>query len=137
MWQYYVAPKMNIPKLLQTLAPQDWAEFEAKMPNAVEGMTRELKRSTKFHFEGACDGMRLLREGGAALARERPALQSLGRRVAIWWAANDQLAPAHHGIFLAEWLPAAQAFPQPGGHLGMFTRLEPFVDTALANEELP
>lgn len=131
LWQYYVAPKLDIPSLLKSLAPQDWAEFEAKMPDAVEGMTRELKRSTRYHMEGACDGMRLLREGGQALVKEHGALLSLGERVAVWWAAADQLAPAHHGEFLVKWLPGARAFPQPGGHLGMFTRLEPFLDAAL------
>jgi pimeloyl-ACP methyl ester carboxylesterase len=131
LWQYYVAPQLDIPTLLKSLAPRDWAEFESKMPNAVTGMSRELRRSTKYHMEGACDGMRLLRQGGRALAGERQALRSLGRRVAVWWAEADQLAPAHHGEFLARWLPEARAFPQPGGHLGMFTRLEPFLDAAL------
>jgi len=131
LWQFYVAPRLDIPSLLKSLAPRDWAEFEAKMPGAVAGMTRELKRSTRYHTEGACDGMRLLREGGRALAAARADLAALGPRVAVWWARDDQLAPAHHGEFLAAWLPAARAFPQPGGHLGMFTRLEPFLDAAL------
>ena len=53
----------------------------------------------------------------------------------MWWAKDDQLAPAHHGEFVAAWLPGARAFPQPGGHLGMFTRLEPFIDAALGGGE--
>jgi hypothetical protein len=73
--------------------------------------------------------MRLLREGGSALAMEHEKLKSLGRRVAVWWALDDQLAPAHHGEFLLRWLPDARAFPQLGGNLGMFTSMEPFLDT--------
>ncbi len=134
LWQYYVAPRMDIPSLLKSLAPRDWAEFETKMPDAVEGMTRELQRSTKYYFEGACDGMRLLREGGAALETEHAKLLALGRRVNIWWALSDQLAPAHHGTYLTKWLPQARAFPQECGHLGMFSRLHPFLDAALAND---
>ena len=133
LWQYYVAPRLDIPSLLAALAPRDWADFVAVMPpDAVAGMTRELRRSTRFHSEGACDGMRLLREGGRALAAERDALAALGARVAIFWAEDDQLAPAHHDEFLARWLPGARAFPRPGGHLSLFTRLEPFLDAALA-----
>lgn len=135
IWQYYVAPSLDIPSLLKSLAPKDWAEFTAKMPGAVAGMSRELKRSTKFHMEGACDGMRLLREGGRALAAEHETLKALGTKVVVWWAADDQLAPAHHGEFLVRWLPEARARPQPGGHLGMFTQLEPFLDAALGGND--
>jgi pimeloyl-ACP methyl ester carboxylesterase len=129
LWQYYVALTLDIPSLIKSIAPKDWEEFEAKIPFAVEGMSLELRHSTKYHMEGACDGMRLLREGGPALAMEHEKLKSLGRRVAVWWALDDQLAPAHHGEFLLRWLPDARAFPQLGGNLGMFTSMEPFLDT--------
>lgn len=138
IWQYYIAPKLDIPTLLKSLAPKDWAEFEAAQgADVVIGMTRELQRSTRYHHEGACDGMRLLR------GRDDPAyydiitqpLRRLGRRLAVWYAKQDSLAPAHHGEFLARLLPSARVFARDGGHLGMFATLTPFFDEMLSNAE--
>lgn len=40
LWQYYVAPRLDIPSLLKQLAPRDWEEFVAKQgATAAEGMT--------------------------------------------------------------------------------------------------
>ena len=135
LWQYYIAPRLDIPSLLQQLAPQDWAEFVAKQgATAAQGMALQLQRSTRYYHEGACDGTRLLRSGGPALlAAGLPAWLALGRRVSVWYAKNDQLAPAHHGIFLARLLPDARVFAQDCGHLGMFASLAPFLDEMETN----
>lgn len=78
--------------------------------------------------------MRLLRSGvPALLAAGLPAWKALGRRVSVWYAKNDQLAPVHHGTFLARLLPDARVFPQDCGHLGMFASLAPFLDEMEAN----
>jgi hypothetical protein len=137
IWQYYIAPKLDIPSLLKTLVPRDWEEFERNNPDAVGGMSKELKRSTKYHLEGACDGMRLLRQGGDALYEKRDFLQQLGNRgaLSVWYALNDTLAPANSGTFICSQLvPNAKAFPRDGGHLNMFNDLAPFLDEALTNK---
>ena len=138
IWQYYIAPKLDIPKLLKSLVPKDWEEFERNNPKAVEGMTRELKRSTKYHLEGACDGMRLLREGGGAIYQQRDRLKRLladRGAMSVWYAVNDTLAPPNGGKFICSQLvPGAKAFPQNGGHLNMFNDLAPFLDEALSNK---
>ena len=81
---------------------------------------------------GACDGMRLLREGGAELFARRATLQSFGGKVKVWYALNDTIAPAHHGEYISKLLPEAQIFPRSGGHLGMFLDLNPFLDEILS-----
>lgn len=137
IWQYYIAPKLDIPSLLKSLVPKDWEEFVRNNPNAVEGMSIELKRSTKYHLEGACDGMRLLRRGGGALYDNRYLLQQLGDKgaLSVWYAMNDTLAPANSGTFLCNQLvPNAKAFPREGGHLNMFNDLAPFLDEAFSNK---
>jgi len=128
LWQYYVAPKLDIPKLLAALAPKDWEDFKATNPKAVEGMSKQLERSTKFHLEGACDGMRLLRNGGDEILQKLDVLRSFKSRVSVFYAKNDTLAPAHHGVYLASVLPEARIFPHEGGHLSMFKEMSPFLD---------
>jgi len=134
-WQFYIAPKLDIPTLLKTLMPKDWEEFERNNPNAVDGMVRELNRSRMYHHEGACDGMRLLREGGVDIYKNRQFLQELGDSVFVWYALHDTVAPANSGEYIVQALvPNARAFPKDGGHLNMFNDLSPFLDAILSSK---
>jgi hypothetical protein len=106
--------------VLEALAPADWAEFVAKQgPQVVAEMTHQLQvrvvclnlsiniefdelmseqRSTKYHHEGACDSMRLLRgDDPRYYSSIIGPLKQLGSRISVWYALHDQLAPAHHG----------------------------------------
>lgn len=132
LWQYYVVPHLDIPSLLKTLMPEEWSDMEANHPNFVDGLTKELKRSTKYHLEGACDAMRMFRNEGNKIFEKKHILRSLGEKVSIWYALNDTVAPAHHGRYLSELLPLARSFPKLGRHLSMFDDLEPFLNDALS-----
>jgi hypothetical protein len=103
---------------------QDLADLEAASPDALPGLSREFARAVRYHREGGCDAMRLLREGGPALHARRAALQGLGRRASVWYCLRDQLAPANHGRYLEQLLPRARAFRFDKGHLGIFRDLQ-------------
>ncbi len=53
---------------------QDLADLEASSPDALAGLSREFARAMRYHHEGACDALRLLREGGPAIHARRAAL---------------------------------------------------------------
>lgn len=78
--------------------------------------------------------MRLLREGGAEIFRNRSKLQQLAQRVAVYYCLHDQLAPANHGRYLAALLPQAHVFKFEKGHLGIFNDMSVFFRELLSHE---
>ncbi len=90
---------------------QDLADLEASSPDALPDLSREFSHSTRYHHEGACDALRLLREGGPDIHARRDALQGLGRRVSVW-CCQPRALPAGAAAAAGPRLPVRQGPPQ-------------------------
>ena len=134
IWQYYVMLTLDMVAALKSLAPKgrraqpfrfrhaatrnrpDIATQRAIAPERAApppahaghggpgGVASPARRAMRHHHEGACDALRLFREGGPAIHARRAALQGLGRRASVRYCLRDHLAPANHGRCLAEQL---------------------------------
>jgi pimeloyl-ACP methyl ester carboxylesterase len=135
VYSYYLSKiPMNLTEIMKQIAPKDIEEIERHHPEQLHLGEEDYRRSTRYHHEGNCEMLRLIRTRGNEIYDKINILRDLGSKVSVWYGLNDTITPSFGPKYILSILPDAKPFPYPLGHLGMLMDSTKYFKEILNNE---